>query len=157
MEFGIKKCAVQPIYNKSNSKKEREAQLQKIREGIGKTFRIDNQQLPIAEKYTHLGSIVNTNLTGTDTKQMRTQKARARLGALRPFLHSNDTIAQWRTTVVQATIPASLLYGSELWFFQWKDIKKMQSVYNNAVKSARRWGRGSATHPLMLESAVMHL
>jgi len=157
MEFGISKCAVQPIFKQHRTGEKREAEIQKIRDGVGKKFTIYEEQIPITEKYTHLGNIVNSNLTGTDTKKMRKQKGKARLGTLRKFLHSNNTIALWRKTVVQAVIPSSLLYASELWLYEFCDAKDMQKIYNDAVKCARRWGRGSPTHPLMLEADLKHL
>jgi len=133
MAFGVRKCGVMGFG---------EGAMDKLRRH---QWRLDNQDIPIVERYDYLGIPFTSDLDLALIAETRAAKGLKALHAIRPLLGCLQIPILVRVNVLKALVVPVLTYGGELWGMQMERAVKPQRVLNEALRVLARLRTGNST------------
>jgi hypothetical protein len=103
-------------------------------------LKMQGESLEEVERFTYLGSCINSDGTVTDEISSRISKARITFANLRHLWRQKGISLQLKGRVYRATVRAVLLYGSETWPLRAEDQRRLQVFDNRCLRSIARVG-----------------
>jgi len=145
MRFGVAKCGVMGIGVAARD--ELRAQQEAVLLG--------GEVVPVVDTYTHLGTVLDCNLSTATMIAARATKGRGALHSLRPVLAARHVPICMQVRMINACLLPVLTFGAELWGIDGLHQGPVQKVLDNAcflVAGRRTAQRETILHELGLHS-----
>ena len=99
------------------------------------SINIDNVTLDAVDRFTYLGSTIDSNLSLDAEINIRVAKAAAIMSKLNKRVWQNNNLTQMtKLHVYQACVHSTLLYSSEAWTTYTRQAKKLSSFHLRCLR-----------------------
>jgi hypothetical protein len=121
MSIGASKCGVMLIHGDSQSIRNR-------------SWRLQNQESPIGEKYRYLGVCLTPTLDENAHIDVMIAKMHRRIAIARPFLSDPSTCIAIRTSALRMCIIQPATWGTEWCGMKHTNASRLQTAANRAMR-----------------------
>lgn len=144
MRFGVAKCGVMGIGGAARD------ELREQQDGV----LLGGEVVPVVDKYTHLGTVLDSNLSTETMIKARAAKGNSALYSLRPALSARHVPLGMQVRMVNACLLPVLTFGGELWGIDVTHQGAVQAVLDTAC--ALMIGRRQVQRETVLRELGLH-
>ena len=99
-----------------------------------RTINIDGEPLDHIEEFTYLGSVISTDNSAQRDIKARLNKARCAFSRLKNIWKSKQYSLSTKVRIYNSNVKSVLLYGSECWRIDKRDINKVNAFHNSCLR-----------------------